>query len=115
MPKELSPEDYKIKMEHTQGLYKSGLSLRQYQKAFNDTGCEQIIFNRKGQGEKVIDTDDLKIAQGMIKGYHHEISHTLYKNQWGAWIDELSEHDRDMADMILKNIDGFADNDLFKI
>ena len=112
MPKELSPEDYKIKMEHTQGLYKSGLSLRQYQKAFNDTGCEQIIFNRKGQGEKVIDTDDLKIAQGMIKGYHHEVSHNLYKEN-GKWVDELIPHDSELASMILKNIQDFADEDLF--
>ena len=114
MPKELSPEDYKIKMEATTDLYKSGLRLRQYQKAFRDTGCEQVLFKPRGQQEQIIDIDDMKIAEGMIKGYHHEVSHTLYKKD-GVWIDELSEHDRDMADMILKNIDGFADNDLFKI
>ena len=114
MPKELSPEDYKIKMEATTDLYKSGLRLRQYQKAFRDTGCEQVLFKPRHQKEQMIDGDDLKIAEGMIKGYHHEVSHNLYKEN-GKWIDELNEHDLEMANMILKAIDGYADKDLFKL
>jgi hypothetical protein len=99
-------------MEHTTDLYKSGLRLRQYQKAFRDTGCEQVLFKPRHQKEQMIDGDDLKIAEGMIKGYHHEVSHNLYKEN-GKWVDELIPHDSELASMILKNIQDFADEDLF--
>jgi hypothetical protein len=115
MSKELTPETYKIKMEHAGDLYWTGLGYRQMGKGFRDTGCDVIIFKRRNQPEQVIDKDYLKMAEGAIKGFHHEVSHTLYKNEFGAWIDEENPHDKEMADMILKNIDSFKDEDLFKL
>ena len=112
--KEKSSEDYARMMGYATTLYRASLRLRQFEKAFRDTGCEEVIFNAKGEGEHLIDSTDLKIANGVQRGAYNEIF-TSVEKQDGVWVESCDIHDHSMARMIIDNVNSFPENTLFKI
>ena len=109
-----SPEQYNQMMGYATTLYRASLRLRQYEKAFRDTGCEQVVFQAQGEGEHVIDSTDLKIANGVQRGAYNEIFTNLEK-QGDIWVESCNIHDHEMSLMILNNVNSFPDDMLFKI
>jgi hypothetical protein len=106
-------KDYVRTMDYATTLYRASLRLRQYEKAFRDTGCDTVLFETK-EGSQIIDSTDLKIASGIQKGAYNEIF-TSVEKQGDVWVESCNIHDHEMARMILNNVDSFRDGDLFKI
>jgi len=107
-------KDYNRVMDYATTLYRASLRLRQYEKAFRDTGCEQVVFQAQGEGEHVIDSTDLKIASGVQKGAYNEIF-TSVEKQDGVWVESCNIHDHEMAKLIISNVEQFPDDMLFKV
>ena len=109
-----TPEDYARMMGYATTLYRASLRLRQYEKAFRDTGCEQVVFQVQGEKEHVIDSTDLKIASGVQRGAYNEIF-TSVEKQGDVWVESCNIHDHEMAKLIISNVEQFPDDMLFKI
>jgi histone deacetylase complex regulatory component SIN3 len=113
MKKEMSPEEYKQTMFTASTLYNSRLSHNQFEKALRDTGSEQVIFQHTIKGERLIDSTDLVIADGMTKGAYNELF-TKVEKQGDYWVEYCNIHDHEMAKLILNNVDNIPDDQLFK-
>lgn len=109
-----TPEEYNRTMGYSTTLYRASLRLRQYEKAFRDTGCEQVLFETRDDGNTIIDSADLKIASGIQRGAYNEIFTHLEK-QGDIWVERCDIHDHEMALLVLNNVNSFPDDMLFKV
>jgi hypothetical protein len=106
-------KDYVRTMDYATTLYRASLRLRQYEKAFRDTGCDTVLFETK-EGSQIIDSTDLKIASGVQKGAYNEIFTSIEK-QGDVWVESCDIHDHEMSKIIISNVNQFPDDMLFKI